>query len=197
MEPFPGLVRHVNVDRVATEEAVHMTSGHSVSGHSVSGHSVSGHSVSGNSVPGSDLATLYLRQREAMIRLARLLTGSMVVAEEVVQDAFLRMHRQRTQPDNPAGYLRTTVVNISRSHLRRLRLERRALPPGRVTFDDPVIDETWAAVCRLPYRQRAVLALRFYEDLPEAEIARLLGCRLGTVKSSLHRGLAKLRDELT
>jgi RNA polymerase sigma factor (sigma-70 family) len=66
-----------------------------------------------------------------------------------------------------------------------------------VIVDDPEIDETWAAVCRLPFRQRAVLALRFYEDLPEAEIARVLGCRPGTVKSSLHRGLAKLREELS
>jgi RNA polymerase sigma factor (sigma-70 family) len=140
---------------------------------------------------------LYLRQREAMVRLARLLTGSVVVAEEIVQEAFLRMHQQRTSPENPAGYLRTTVANISRSHLRRLRLERRLQAPERVTFNDPVIDETWAAVRRLPFRQRAVLALRFYDDLPEVEIARLLGCRLGTVKSSLHRGLAKLRDELT
>jgi RNA polymerase sigma factor (sigma-70 family) len=140
---------------------------------------------------------LYLRQREAMVRLARLLTGSLGVAEEIVQEAFLRMHQQRTPPENPAGYLRTTVANISRSHLRRLRLERRLQAPERVTFNDPVIDETWAAVRRLPFRQRAVLALRFYDDLPEVEIARLLGCRLGTVKSSLHRGLAKLRDELT
>lgn len=156
----------------------------------------SGHMTS-EPTASSDLTTLYLHQREAMVRLARLLTGSMVVAEEIVQEAFLRMHQQRRRAENPAGYLRTTVANISRSHLRRLRLERRVLVQDRVTFDDPVIDETWAAVRRLPFRQRAVLALRFYEDLPEAEIARLLGCRLGTVKSSLHRGLAKLRDELT
>ncbi len=148
-------------------------------------------------MPSSDLATLYRRQRDAMVRLARLFTGSSVVAEEVVQEAFLRMHQQRVRPQNPDGYLRTTVANLSRSHLRRLRLERRLPPPDRVVPSDPVIDETWAAVCRLPFRQRAVLALRFYEDLPEAEIADLLGCRVGTVKSSLHRGLSKLREELS
>lgn len=171
-----------------------MTSGHEASPDQTPS---SGLMASSGPMLSSDLATLYLRQREAMVRLARLLTGSMGAAEEVVQEAFLRMHQQRTQPDNPAGYLRTTVANISRSHMRRLRLERRVGSPDRVTFDEPVIDETWAAVRRLPFRQRAVLALRFYEDLPEAEIARVLGCRLGTVKSSLHRGLAKLRDELT
>jgi RNA polymerase sigma-70 factor (sigma-E family) len=148
-------------------------------------------------MPSTDLATLYRRQRDVMVRLARLFTGSSVVAEEVVQEAFLRMHQQRTRPDNPDGYLRTTVANLSRSHLRRLRLERRLPPPDRVVSSDPVIDETWAAVCRLPFRQRAVLALRFYEDLSEAEIARLLDCRVGTVKSSLHRGLSKLREELS
>ncbi len=148
-------------------------------------------------MPPSDLAILYRRQRDAMIRLARLFTGSGVVAEEVVQEAFLRMHQQRTRPDKPDAYLRTTVANLSRSHLRRLRLERRLPPPDRVASADPVIDETWTAVCRLPFRQRAVLALRFYEDLPEAEIARLLDCRVGTVKSSLHRGLSKLREELS
>lgn len=145
----------------------------------------------------SELATLYRRQREPMVRLARLFTGSDAVAEEVVQEAFLRMHRQGTRPENPEGYLRTTVANISRSHMRRLRLERRVPAPYRATFSDPVIDETWAALCRLPFRQRAVLALRFYEDMAQADIARVLGCREGTVKSSLHRGLSKLREELS
>ena len=55
----------------------------------------------------------------------------------------------------------------------------------------------WAAVRRLPPRQRAALALRFYEDLPLADIADVLGCRVGTVKSNLHRGLATLRKELS
>ena len=144
-----------------------------------------------------ELTSLYRRQGEAMVRLARLLTGSNAVAEEVGQEAFLKMHQRGEAPLNPDGYLRTTVANLSKSHLRRLRLERR-LPAGdRATFDDPEIDETWEAVCRLPFRQRAVLALRFYDDLPEAEIARVLGCRPGTVKSSLSRGLSKLREELS
>ena len=147
-------------------------------------------------LPG-ELSDLYRRQGEAMVRFARLLTGSDAVAQEVVQDAFLKMHQRGEAPENPDGYLRTTVANLSKSHLRRLRLERRLPAPDRFTFDDPEIDETWAAVCRLPFRQRSVLALRFYSDLSEAEIARVLGCRPGTVKSSLSRGLAKLREELS
>ena len=147
--------------------------------------------------PAPDLADLYRRQRTAMVRLARLLTRSEAVAEEVVQEAFLQMHARRESPENPDGYLRTTVANLSRNYTRRLRLEQRWSPQDRVTFNDPDIDETWASLCRLPFRQRAVIVLRFYEDLTEAEIARVLGCRLGTVKSSLHRGLSKLREEMS
>jgi DNA-directed RNA polymerase specialized sigma24 family protein len=60
----------------------------------------------------------------------------------------------------------------------------------------PELDETWALLRALPERQRMAVVLRFYEDLPEAEIARLLGCRPGTVKSLIHRGLAKVREEV-
>jgi len=148
-------------------------------------------------VPVTDLVALYRSERESMVRLARMLTGSATVAEEVVQEAFLRIHQQRDHPRNPQGYLRATVANLCRSHTRRLVLERRIRPESRLVLDNPEIDEMWAAVCRLPFRQRAVLALRFYEDLTEPDIARILGCRLGTVKSRLHRGLATLRSELS
>jgi RNA polymerase sigma-70 factor (sigma-E family) len=144
----------------------------------------------------SDLETLYRQRQAAMVRLARLLTGSPAIAEEVVQEAFLKMQQQAHTPLNPEGYLRTTVANLSRSHLRRLHLERRRLPEPPATTTIPEVDETWAAVCRLPFRQRAVLVLRFYEDLTEPDIADVLGCRVGTVKSRLHRALATLREEL-
>jgi RNA polymerase sigma factor (sigma-70 family) len=131
------------------------------------------------------------------LALARLLTRSEAIAEEVVQEAFLRIYQRQEPAENPEGFLRTTVANLSRNYTRRLRVERRHSSATRATFNDPEIDETWAILCRLPFRQRAVIALRFYEDLSEAEIARVLGCRPGTVKSSLHRGLAKLREEMT
>ena len=149
------------------------------------------------SAPSSDLTALYHRQHAAMVRLARLMTGSSALAEEIVQEAFLKMHTAREWPRNPDGYLRTAVANLARSQLRRRRLEERTPSAHESVSFDPEIDETWAAVCRLPFRQRAVLALRFYEDLSEAEIARVLECRPGTVKSTLHRALAKLRRELS
>lgn len=147
--------------------------------------------------PPSDLAALYVRQRAAMVRLARLLTGSSAVAEEVVQEAFLKMHAMKQDPSSPEAYLRTVVANLSSSHMRRRRLEQRLTTDRPSTFHNPDIDETWAALCRLPFRQRAVLALRFYEDMSEAEIARTLDCRPGTVKSTLHRALSRLRRDLS
>jgi RNA polymerase sigma-70 factor (sigma-E family) len=144
-----------------------------------------------------DLGVLYRRQRQQMVRLARLLTGSFEIAEEVVQEAFLKLQVSRSEIEKPEQYLRATVVNLSRGQLRRRRLERGVPPEMRIVHPGPEVDETWAAVCRLPSRQRAVLALRYYEDLPETQIAELLGCRLGTVKSSLHRALAALRRELS
>jgi RNA polymerase sigma factor (sigma-70 family) len=132
-----------------------------------------------------------------MVRLARLLTGSFDIAEEVVQEAFVKLQLASSTARNPEAYLRTIVTNLSWGYLRRLRLERALLPEARIVHPAPEIDETWAAVCGLPFRQRAVLALRYYEDLSEAEIARVLGCRVGTVKSSHHRALATLRERLT
>jgi RNA polymerase sigma-70 factor (sigma-E family) len=147
----------------------------------------------------ADLVELFVSERAEMVRLAHLISGSNALAEEIVQDAFVRLRDRWGRLDKPGGYLRTTVVNAARQHLRRLDVEHRyahLMPQDHVVTGDPEIDETWDAVCRLPERQRAVLALRFYEDLPEAEIAEILGCRVGTVKSNLHRALRKLRREL-
>ncbi|HUY63744.1 MAG TPA: SigE family RNA polymerase sigma factor [Acidimicrobiales bacterium] len=146
---------------------------------------------------GSGIDELYRARRDPMIRLARLITGSTVLAEEIVQEAFLAVFRLRQWPDNPEAYLRTTVTNLCRSHLRRLRVERAAAVTEDLHVWNPDIDETWQALGRLPLRHRGVLVLRFYEDMSESEIAAVLGCRLGTVKSRLHRGLEKLRGELS
>jgi RNA polymerase sigma-70 factor (sigma-E family) len=140
---------------------------------------------------------LYRSSRDPMIRLARLLTGSTAAAEEIVQEALLRIYQRGQQLDNPEAYLRVTVTNLCRSHLRRLRLERSVVQQEDLHVLNPEIDETWEALCSLPFRQRSVIVLRFYEDLRIEEIAHLLGCRIGTVKSRLHRGVEKLRSELS
>jgi RNA polymerase sigma-70 factor (sigma-E family) len=139
-------------------------------------------------------AELYRAHYGPMVRLAYLLVGSNEVAEELVQDAFVRVHRRWDGAERPAAYLRAAVVNACRSHHRRLRRERSRPPEAAEAVGLPTRDhDLLEALARLPDRQRAALVLRFYEDLPEADIAAALGCRPGTVKSLLHRGLAELR----
>jgi RNA polymerase sigma factor (sigma-70 family) len=160
-----------------------------------------------NSIPGAsesdtmsqlenEVEDLYRSQRLAMMRLARLLTDSSAVAEEIVQEAFLRFARSPGRKNEPAAYLRVIVVNLCRSQQRRTIIERRMAPRAPLLSGTPEIDETWDLVRKLPFRQRAVLMLRYYEDLSEADIARMLNCRPGTVKSALHRGIAALRNQL-
>ena len=135
--------------------------------------------------------------------LGYLLTGDRGRAEELAQDALVRTYiRWRVRrPEDPALYARRVLVNRHRSLARRTLVELRhahhvtrapaAVPrPG----EDAVV--VWAALCRLPVKQRVVLALRFHEDLTEAQVARLLGIPLGTVKTRARRGLARLRSEL-
>ena len=145
--------------------------------------------------PPASLADLYRERYLPMVRLAYLMVGSTTVAEDLVQDAFARMHRHWDNAEHPRAYLRTAVINACRSHLRRLALERAYRRHPSAVNDSvlPQADELFDALAALPSRQRAALVLRFYEDLSEADIAVALGCRPGTVKSLLHRGLAELR----
>ena len=148
----------------------------------------------------AEVTSLFQAKRIQLVRLAHLMTGSNAVAEEIVQEAFLRLRRRKEGVSDLGGYVYVTVVNLARGHLRRRAIEDRHVRtagPDRTVTGDPELDETWAAMRRLPAGQRAALVLRFYEDLPESEIARLLGCRVGTVKSRLHRGLGRLRKELS
>lgn len=136
---------------------------------------------------------LYGAQRVPMVRLAFLLTGGDAVAEELVHDAFLAVHRRWHRVDNPAAYLRIAVVNACNSHhRRRARAADRAPRAAGVTMDAP--DEMADAIARLPERQRTAVVLRYYADLPEAEIASALGCGIPAVKSLLHRALQTLRE---
>ena len=141
---------------------------------------------------------LYLAQFDPLVRLAALLVGSTPAAEDIVQDAFVKLHDRMGRIDVPIAWLRVTVVNACRNERRRLGTARRyasRVATNAAVLDEPV-DELVASLRRLPARQRAVVVLRFYLDLPEAEIAALLGVRLGTVKSSLHRALARLHTEV-
>ena len=138
---------------------------------------------------------LYRERYDPMVRLAYLLTGSQAVAEELVQDAFVAVHGAWDRASAPSAYLRTTVVNRCRSWGRRRSLEllRKPAPPEPVTL---VADELWDVLQTLPARQRAAIVLRFYEDMPDDEIAEILGCKVPTVRTAIFRGLEKLRQEV-
>ena len=141
------------------------------------------------------LEQLFIDRYAAMVRLAQLLTGSNLAAEDLVQDSFARMQRMWGRVDDPVPYLRAAVVNACRSWHRSRRREGRRLRAAAPTEDQVALGarELLDAVDRLPHGQRTALVLRFYEGLSEAQIAKAMGCRPGTVKSHVHRGLAALR----
>lgn len=141
------------------------------------------------------LLALYRERYEPMVRLAYLLTGDRSVAEELVQDAFVSVHRNWERASFPVAYLRTAVVNNAHSWMRRRVLEKQRAVAGPVE-NAFAADEMWDVLQHLPERQRTAIVLRFYEDLPDADIAKILGCRLPTVRTAIHRGLAALRKEM-
>lgn len=153
------------------------------------------------SEPVESIEHLYRRRYESFVRLARVIVGSQSIAEELTQEAFARILAAPRSLEHPDAYARTVLVNLCRDWLTRTGRDRREASTGPDRTDHDVampsdVDETWTAVCRLPPRYRTVLAMRFYADLTEPEIARQLGIRVGTVKSTIHRGLAKLRKEV-
>ncbi|CAN5442840.1 SigE family RNA polymerase sigma factor [soil metagenome] len=141
-----------------------------------------------------DFDQLFDDERRPMVRLAYLLVGSEAQAEEVVQEAFATVYVRWATLDNPGGFLRRCVVNGAKGSLRRRALERRKAPPPPDDGTDLGARELLDALATLPHTMRAVVVLRFYAGQTQQEIADTLDLRLGTVKSSLHRGLAKLRE---
>jgi len=142
------------------------------------------------------LERLYRDARLDMVRVAVLLLGSRTMAEEAVQDAFVKVAERLEVVEHPRAYLRRTVVNECRQRQRRLAVEERYRPPPAHPALPPEIDETWQAVMRLAPRRRTAVVLRFYEDLTIDQIAEIMDARPGTVSSLLNRALASLRQEL-
>jgi RNA polymerase sigma-70 factor (sigma-E family) len=143
----------------------------------------------------------------ALLRTAYLLTGDHARAEDLVQSALVRVHRHwaRVQAASPDAYVRKVMVNLNTDWWRRLGSREQAAglaaEVDRPTSADAYAsfelrEELWAALRELPARMRATLVLRYFEDLTEAETARILGCSLGTVKSQTSRGLARLEHLL-
>lgn len=150
-----------------------------------------------------DLAELYRAEHLALVRLARLITGSRELAEEAVHDAFLTVFQHRASVRVPVAYLRRAVINHCHSVVRRAAVERRKLElvgnrcgPHPEPVLTPELDDVWRSLDVLSVDQRTALVLRYHEDLTIAQIADAMGKRPGTVKSMLSRGLDKLRLEV-
>ncbi len=147
-----------------------------------------------------DLAILFEELLPGLVRLAHLLTGSMPLAEEAVQDAFVTVYQRRAGIDKPEQYLRRVVVNNCHSRTRRRGVEKRKLQivASQSSHADwpPEVDEVWDLLADLTPRQRTALVLRFYEDLTIPAIAEAMRVRPGTIKSLIHRGLAQLKERI-
>jgi RNA polymerase sigma-70 factor (ECF subfamily) len=139
-------------------------------------------------------------RQTALLRTAYLLTGSWHSAEDLLQTALTKTYLAWPRISDKAmveRYVRTTMSRTAvSSWRRRWHGEYATATLPEVAVQDPVIDdrdEVWEALASLPVRQRAVLVLRFYEDLSETEIAHVLGCSPGSVKTHASRGLKALR----
>lgn len=161
-------------------------------------------SASPQETEGGRLGELYERHAPDAVRLAYLITGDRSLAEDLVQEAFVRMYgrfRDLRSADAFPWYLRRTVVNLANSHFRhqkvaRSYVEREGRRPADGAPDLGARQEMWESLLQLPERQRTAIVLRYYEDMTEAQTAEVLGCRLGTVKSLVSRGLEALRNEM-
>jgi len=151
----------------------------------------------------AELERFLAERADHLLRTAVLLTGSREAGEDLLQTAVERLLRRWRRFDgDPEGYLRRTLYNLATDGYRRagrwrqkellLRAERR---PGQdATGDVDLRDALVRLLVQLPARQRAVLVLRFWEQLTDAEAAVVLGCAEGTVKSAASRGLARMRE---
>ena len=157
-------------------------------------------------VEGGRLGELYAVHAAGATRLAYLLTGDRGVAEDLVQEAFVRIAGRLGHLRDPSAfqaYLRRTVINLSRMHFRKQKTERTYLereanlrPPEGEQRDVAASEAMRAALLRLPERQRAAIVLRFYEDLSDSATGQVMRCPSGTVRSLVSRGMETLRREV-
>jgi RNA polymerase sigma-70 factor (sigma-E family) len=151
--------------------------------------------------------TAFVRSRgEHHLRMATLLTGNPDAAQDLVQASLLKLYRAWSRIDTsgePDAYLRRIIVNTHRSWWRARWRRETPVPevPEAAAGEDAAERHAAGALvrqalARLPRQQRAVLVLRYCEDLPEADVASLLGCSAGAVKTHAHRGLRALRESL-
>ena len=160
-------------------------------------------------VEGADalVAALFAAEANRLVSLARFFVDDRTAAEDLVQEAFIRLSRSAHRirdPERAAAYLRSIVINLARDHNRRGLVSLRHRPPA--VLDEPSAEETAAAresrsevvqaLRQLPHRQRDCLVLRYYLDLPVEQIATTLGISPNSVKTHLQRGMRALASTL-
>lgn len=136
-------------------------------------------------------------ERAKLVRTAYLIVRSQHVAEELVHDGFVRLHQNFDTVESPGAFLHTAVVRLCLTWLKRRNMESdrlRSLPVRSTT--EAQADDLWDAIGRLDPDRRAVVVLRYYQDLSYEQIASIVGCPIGTVRSRLNRGLASMREEV-
>jgi RNA polymerase sigma-70 factor (sigma-E family) len=151
---------------------------------------------------GEDFSAFAAARWPGLVRLAFGLTGDRWAAEDIAQATLARTYvawRRVSRADDPDAYLRRILVNTSNRRFRRHRVTEQPGDPPETAVEDPadLVGERaalLAALRQLPPRQRAVVVLRYWEDLTDAQIGAALGCSPGTVRSQLSRALAKLRE---
>jgi RNA polymerase sigma-70 factor (sigma-E family) len=150
-----------------------------------------------------ELERLLAERGRDLMRTAALLAGSRQDGEDLLQAALERLLRRGRRLDNPAGYLRRTLYNLAADGWRRQGAWRRKLviigasdPAGEADVMAAVDlrDALMRVLRMLPPQQRAVIVLRYWEQLSQAETATMLGCSEGTVKSAASRGLQRMRE---
>jgi RNA polymerase sigma factor (sigma-70 family) len=147
--------------------------------------------------PSTSFDDFYAERWPYAFRLAKLMTHDAEAGADIAQDVFANMSRRWATIERPDAYLQRALTNASSNWRRNGRTAERKLHLLVVRGDDQVsFDGLADAVARLPFRQRAVVVLRYYADLSEVEIARALECRPGTVKSLSARALAALSKEV-
>jgi RNA polymerase sigma-70 factor (sigma-E family) len=159
-----------------------------------------------SSIGDSDrLGELYRTHAPGALRVAYLLTGDRALSQDLVHEAFIKVAGRLFQLRDAGAfgaYLNRAVSNLATSHFRHETVKRRHLstvttePSHEPTADVDTREALWAALHRLSERQRAAIVMRYYLDLPDEETARVLGCRTGTVRSLMSRGLQTLREEV-
>jgi RNA polymerase sigma-70 factor (sigma-E family) len=150
------------------------------------------------------LDRLYREHAAGALRFAVMLTGDRTLSEDLVQEAFVRVAAKLADMRDPSAfnaYLTRAVANLAKSHFRRQEVAKRHVRSvdERALVVQPVdvatSDSLLVALRHLPMQQRAALVLRYYNDLSQEEIARVLDIPVGTVKSQISRGLSRLRKE--